>query len=307
MEMTILQRDDDITHVILTGRLDTIAAEQFETSFSDATAARNRPAIVDLSQVEFMASRGIGMLLVNGKKLARAGHKLVLLNPQEIVASNLLASRTEVIMPVAYDTDEAIRILRGDSGRIGAPSPRPRTSTGQSRSQQPTPVSTASSAVEALLKVAIKNEMSELQNFSAAAAEFLAAHSVPHRAAYAVDLAIEELIVNVIRYAYVDDDAHVIDVELAIEGDQVVLRIDDDGMPFDPRKSPVLNVHAEDREVGGLGLILVLDMVDVLKYHREEERNRVEVRIRLAAEEEDGALSEAAGHLSEESESSNLL
>ena len=146
-----------------------------------------------------------------------------------------------------------------------------------------------------MLKVAIRNEISELESLNATLAEFLAAHSVPYRAAYAVNLAVEELIVNVIRYAYVDDDTHMIDVELGIEGDQVVLRIVDDGMPFDPRRGPTLNVHAEDREAGGLGLILVLDMVEVLKYRRETERNRVEVRIRLAEKDEGGDSSGAAG------------
>jgi anti-sigma regulatory factor (Ser/Thr protein kinase) len=139
------------------------------------------------------------------------------------------------------------------------------------------------------------NEMPELDTLIAAVAVDLAGHAVPERAAYAVNLAIEELIVNVIHYAYVDDETHRIDVELAIEGEQIVLRIDDDGMPFDPRKSPVLNVHAEDRQIGGLGLILVLDMVDVLKYRREGGKNRVEVRIRLAAENDSGAMATPAG------------
>ena len=57
---------------------------------------------------------------------------------------------------------------------------------------------------------------------------------------------------------------------------------------FDPRRGPSLDLHAEDREVGGLGLILVLDMVDVLKYRRVEEKNYVEVRVHLLVEDEKG-------------------
>jgi serine/threonine-protein kinase RsbW len=299
MEMTILERDDKISHVVLTGRLDTTAAEQIDKHFSDATAGRNRPAIVDLSQVEFMASRGIGLLLANCKRLNKGGHKLVALNPQGLVAGVLKASKTELIMPVAHDLEEAIQIAGGGPGQAGAASPGPtRTARQEPRFPQPKLVATTATAAEAVRKVAIKNELSELVTLNAAVAEFLAAHAVPYRAAYAVNLAIEELVVNVIRYAYVDDDPHVIDVELAIEGDQIALRIDDDGMPFDPRRGPALNVHAEDRETGGLGLALVLDMVDVLKYRREEERNRVEVRIHLAAEEGGEAL-EDAGHAAE--------
>ena len=69
MEMTILVRDDGITHVVLAGRLDTTAVEQIDKSFTDAAASRNQPAVVDLSRIEFMASRGIGMLLANSKRL----------------------------------------------------------------------------------------------------------------------------------------------------------------------------------------------------------------------------------------------
>ncbi len=71
----------------------------------------------------------------------------------------------------------------------------------------------------------------------------------------------------------------------------------DDGRPFDPRTGPSLDLHAEEREVGGLGLLLVLDMVDVLKYQRVEEKNWVEVRIHLTPEDESGDPSEVTGCL----------
>jgi serine/threonine-protein kinase RsbW len=141
---------------------------------------------------------------------------------------------------------------------------------------------------EGELKLAIKNELSELEGLNANLAQFLEAHGVVGRAAYAVNLAIDELVVNVIHYAYVDDDTHMIDIELAIDAEQVILRIEDDGRPFDPRSGPSLDLHAEDREVGGLGLLLVLDMVDVLKYRRVKERNYVEVRVHLASQLEQG-------------------
>jgi len=291
MEMTLLERDDGIAHVVLAGRLDTTAAEQLDQRFSEATAARNRPAIVDLSSVEFMASRGIGLLLANGKRLKRAGHQLVLVNPQGMVAGVLKTSKADLLMPIVPDLEAAVRVLGGKSGTAAAAESLPAAAKQEPSSCQP---SAASTAVADVLSLPIKNELAELDRLNAAVAEFLAAHSVPYRAAYAVNLAIEELIVNVIRYAYIDDETHVIEVELALEGEQIVLRIVDDGMPFDPRKGPALNLHAEDREIGGLGLILVLDMVDVLKYRRVEDRNRVEVRIHLAAEAENSGTAGAA-------------
>jgi anti-sigma regulatory factor (Ser/Thr protein kinase) len=91
----------------------------------------------------------------------------------------------------------------------------------------------------------------------------------------------------------VDDDTHLIDLEFVIQGDQVILRIADDGRPFDPRTGPSLDLNAEERRVGGLGLLLVLDMVDVLKYQRVEERNWVEVRVHLFRENNQSDLSGA--------------
>ncbi len=225
----------------------------------------------------------------------KAGHRLVLLNPQEMVESVLRTSRMDKIMPIAYDLDEAVRILQGVHGQSAVASPRPATSVEQPGPERSELVSAAPSAIEGQSKRTIKNELSELKGLNASLAQFLNDHQVPARAAYAVSLAIDELVVNVMRYAYVDDDTHYIDIELAIEGDQVILRIVDEGRPFDPRRGPSLDLHAEDREVGGLGLILVLDMVDVLKYRRVEERNWVEVRIRLITEEQDGDLQEARG------------
>jgi anti-anti-sigma factor len=288
MEITIVQRDDDISHVVLTGRLDTTGVEEIDESFSEATAARNRPAIIDLSGIEFLASRGIGLLFANAKTLMKAGHKLVLLNPQETVESVLKLSKVDAVMPVANDLGEAIRILGGEHVEASAPSPQLETAVDEARPRPPEPVSTAAPAVEEALKLTIKNQISELKELNAALAQFLDAHSVPHKATYAVNLAIDELVVNVMRYAYVDADTHFIDIELAIAGDQVILRIVDDGRPFDPRTGPALDLHAEDREAGGLGLLLVLHMVDVLKYQRVEEKNRVEVRVRMIAENENG-------------------
>ncbi len=292
MKMTILQRDDNITHVALAGRLDTTGVEDIDERFDEATGGRERPAIIDLSEIAFMASRGIGLLIANTKRLNKAGHKLVLLNPQELVESALKTCRVDMLMPIVHDLDDAIRIVQGAAGQAGAVPPPAATAEAESHPQPSEGAATAPTASEGELKLSIKNELSELASLNAALAQFLDAHGVPSKATYAVNLAIDELVVNVMRYAYVDEETHMIDIELALEGDQVVLRIVDDGRPYDPRRGPSLDLHAEDRDAEGLGLILVLDMVDLLKYQRVDGKNWVEVRIRIVAEDEHSDLSE---------------
>jgi serine/threonine-protein kinase RsbW len=290
MKITILPTSDDITLVALSGRLDTSAVTELDESFSQATAARERPTIVDLSEIDFMASSGIGMLLSSSKRLRKGGHRFVLLNPQKLVDASLRTARMETVMPIAYDLDEAIRIIHGGEVSHGPASPPVETAAGSSRLSPSASDAAVSSVLSGELKLSMKNVLSELKNVSATLDQFLEDHCVPKRAAYAVSLAVDELVVNVMRYAYVDDEVHVIELDLIIRGDQVTLRIVDDGRPFDPRTGPSLDLHAEDRPVGGLGLLLVLDMVDLLKYQRLGEKNWVEVRIHLFKEDEQGDL-----------------
>jgi serine/threonine-protein kinase RsbW len=280
MKMTILERDDDITHIVLDGHFDSTATEEIREEFAEATVGLGRSTIVDLSCVEFLASRGIGILFINGKLLKKAGQQMVLLKPQDLVGSVLKTSKVDHLMPILHDFDEAVRLLGG----VVSAGPGATEELGTSAESVKT---TESLTTSEKVEVTIKNELAELPALNETLNAFMAAHDVPKRAAYAIRLAIDELVVNVICYAFVDDDLHTIEIDLGIEGDQIILRIEDDGRPFDPRTGPTLDLHAEDRGPGGLGLLLVLDMVDVLKYRRVNERNLVEIRVHQFAENED--------------------
>lgn len=280
MELIIHERDD-ISHVALVGRLDATAVEELEQSFLQATTTRGLPTVVDMSGVTFMSSLGIGFLFANTKKLKKAGCKLVLLNPQGMVETVLKTSKMDKVMPLVYELDEAIRMIGGDP-TMGTKSSATATDT---TTVEQAPDSAPPATPDNILKLSIKNEMSELEGLYANVNQFLAKHKTPYRSGYAVNLAIEELVVNVIRYAYVDDDEHAIDIGLGVIGEQIILEIRDTGRPFDPREAPPHDPDVEDLEVGGLGLTLVLDLVDGLTYRRENEKNHVQVCIQLRAEE----------------------
>jgi anti-anti-sigma factor len=280
LELIIHERDD-ISHVALVGRLDATAVEELEQSFLQATTTRGLPTVVDMSGVTFMSSLGIGFLFANTKKLKKAGCKLVLLNPQGMVETVLKTSKMDKVMPLVYELDEAIRMIGGDPMK-GAKSNAAAT---DSATAKPASDSAPPATPDNILKLSIKNEMSELEGLYANVNQFLAKHKTPYRSGYAVNLAIEELVVNVIRYAYVDDDEHAIDIGLGVIGEQIILEIRDTGRPFDPREAPPHDPDVEDLEVGGLGLTLVLDLVDGLTYRRENEKNHVQVCIQLRAEE----------------------
>ena len=288
MELFIHERDE-ISYVALEGRFDQTAVEEVDQTFTKATTGRGLPTIVDMSGITFMSSIGIGLLSANTKDLKKAGCKLVLLNPKGMVETVLRSSKMDRVMPIAYGLEEALQLLGFESATLAIDVPQV-DATPQLANVEATP----DPAAAAELNLAIKNEISELTDLYAKVENFLTAHSASERSRYVVNLALEELVVNVIRYAYGDFDEHLINIDLSIVGEQFVLVIEDEGAPFDPLEalSPSLNTELDqegdedlDFEVGGLGLKLVLDMVDVMNYARVEERNRVEVRVQFRDDE----------------------
>lgn len=111
MEFSIISEDKPFTHVKLSGRLDSAGVDGVESEFTAATGASAKPAVVDMSEVDFMASMGIRMLVSVAKSLARKGQKLVLLNPHEFVDETMKNADLYMLIPVAYSEDEAVKLL----------------------------------------------------------------------------------------------------------------------------------------------------------------------------------------------------
>ena len=111
MEFSIISEDKPFSHVKLSGRLDSAGADSVETGFFAATSAGDKPAVVDMSEVDFMASMGIRMLVAAAKVLAGKGEKLVLLNPHEFVDETMKNADLYMLIPVAYSEEEATKLL----------------------------------------------------------------------------------------------------------------------------------------------------------------------------------------------------
>ena len=90
-----------------------------------------------------------------------------------------------------------------------------------------------------------------------------------------LDLVLEELLVNVVRYAYHPGTG---DVELSYAlnpAGGLLLQLADNGRIFNPldREGPALEDNLNARPIGGLGIFLVRQMVDSLTYRRQDGRN----------------------------------
>ena len=131
--------------------------------------------------------------------------------------------------------------------------------------------------------IQLKNNLSELESLNKVVAEFAERHQLSSKVLFNLNLALEEILTNVISYAYDDKDEHQITVRLFLEQGQLKVEVEDDGRPFNPLEAPEpdLSKSLEERPVGGLGIHLVRKLMDELEYRREEGRNLFLIKMRL--------------------------
>jgi anti-sigma B factor antagonist len=105
MDMEVQDLPDGVAKVILRGRFDTTGAVMIELPFN-TIATEKRAIIVDLSDVSFLASYGIRVLLVGAKIVRSKGGRLVVLCPESNVAKVLNTAGTNALIPI-FQTQEA--------------------------------------------------------------------------------------------------------------------------------------------------------------------------------------------------------
>jgi anti-anti-sigma factor len=109
--MTVEDLGDEITNVTFSGRLDSIGAASVGQRFN-AHVSSKRGVIVDLSDVDYVASLAIRFLLSGAKAVKGNGGKLIILSPDEYVYSVLKTAGIDLIMPILFDRSEAIAAVR---------------------------------------------------------------------------------------------------------------------------------------------------------------------------------------------------
>ena len=96
----------------LTGRLDIGGSQKIDLAFN-ALAGSQRKLIVDLSQVDFIASLGLRLLIIGARTVQRKGGRMILLRPPIEVEAVLLSSGTDNVVPILRNIDEAIDAVKG--------------------------------------------------------------------------------------------------------------------------------------------------------------------------------------------------
>lgn len=91
-----------------------------------------------------------------------------------------------------------------------------------------------------------------------------------------IEMAVEEIFVNIVTYAYAPKEGEV-EITCCLNESPVQITIEfcDHGHPFDPLKQPEADTHqsAEERKIGGLGIFMTRQMMDTVEYRYEDGRN----------------------------------
>ena len=129
------------------------------------------------------------------------------------------------------------------------------------------------------LSISFANDMQELTHVLQVVNVFLEPRALPSKLVYAVNLILEEILMNIIKYGYDDGESHEIEVQIEVEQEEVALTVIDDGREFNPLTVPPPDhsKSAMDRLEEGLGLQFVRHMRNAIEYRRDQDKNILKI------------------------------
>ena len=125
------------------------------------------------------------------------------------------------------------------------------------------------------VEIVIRNDLMELATLRDGLEQIGAELGIPGKPLMQLQVALDEIASNVIKYGWPDGGNHKLCVRISGQQDRIEVEIVDDGREFDPRLAPPSEPQkAGRRQPGGLGIHLVRQLVDRLDYERVGGRNR---------------------------------
>jgi anti-sigma B factor antagonist len=111
MELQYSKLDNDIRMIKLIGKLDIVGTGEIETKFTGYCAGEKVRVIVDLSEVSFLASIGIRLLMLTARSVNKRGGKMVIVKPIPDVQHVLEVTGIPAIIPIYSSLESAETVL----------------------------------------------------------------------------------------------------------------------------------------------------------------------------------------------------
>lgn len=124
-------------------------------------------------------------------------------------------------------------------------------------------------------KLTLTNETSEIAKLAVFVEDLSEELNLPKDLVFNLNLVLEEAVSNVIFYAYPDKRGQEILLTASMVDNALCFELKDYGLEFDPTKVPQADItlSAEEREIGGLGVFLVHQIMDTVEYRRIDGAN----------------------------------
>jgi serine/threonine-protein kinase RsbW len=133
------------------------------------------------------------------------------------------------------------------------------------------------------LFLTLHSSLAEVQRLGEEFGHFADRNHLRAEVRFAVNLALEEIVTNIITHGYRGRADQSISVEVIVGPDEVRARIEDSAQAFDPLQLPPPDISAPlaQRQVGGLGVHLSKKLLDGLEYSRMDGKNRLDFHKKL--------------------------
>jgi anti-sigma regulatory factor (Ser/Thr protein kinase) len=123
----------------------------------------------------------------------------------------------------------------------------------------------------------LKNDLSELETLCRHLDKFGQRAGLTEACITDINVCLDELFTNIVYYGFIDDLEHTIQFRLKLDEYVLTLKIEDDGIPFNPlkKKDPEIPAELIDVRIGGLGIHIVRKLMNDIRYERKHGRNRL--------------------------------
>ena len=123
--------------------------------------------------------------------------------------------------------------------------------------------------------IILANDISEIARLNEFVEEIGNEFSLSPEVVFNLTLVLEEAVVNIINYAYPKEDHESIYLSAKLHNDSIMLVLTDTGKEFDPTMAPEADItlSTDERPIGGLGIFLIRQIMNEVKYERIEGKN----------------------------------
>ena len=239
---------------LLAERLDASVAADFNKRMTEFIDSGNELIVLDMSEVDFIDSSGLGAVISTLKKLRDKG-ELAVCGMRGPISSLFHMIRLDRVVKIFSRQEEAISELsRGDDG----------TSIGYKR-----------------IKLVIDSDLEDVSLIGTAINRLCSSIPLSDTDSYQIELCVVEAVNNSIEHAYRNEKGHEVDVVFTLHPDKLIVDIWDSGKPMDQecmeqKDVPLLEIDPNGLDnipEQGRGLPIMKEIMDAIIYKTENGKN----------------------------------